>query len=103
MAFSRFLMNKISAGPTWYPRVEDTIDGIDQFSGDILLFSASEIGWRERGITQGYECMHASHEDIGVRLAVRGYAGQLVVRPSSQVSSLREMDSEIMSMASTLA
>jgi len=104
MAFSGFLVNAERIGPGWGCGVtEDVIDGVGQFPGDMLLLSANEIGGRERCITQRQKCMHASHEDIGICLAVRRYAGWLIVRPFSQVSSLRAMDSETMSMASILA
>lgn len=103
MAFSGFLVNAERTRPSWWSKIENIFDGIDQFPGDMLLLSASEIGGREHRITQGQKFMDASWKDVGIRFAVGRYARRLKVRPFSQTLSLRAIDSEMMFTASILA
>jgi hypothetical protein len=70
MAFSGLFVNAERTRPGWWSAIEDVVDGIDQFPGDVLLSGVNEIGGREHRITQCQKRMHAAHKDIGIRFAV---------------------------------
>ncbi len=104
MAFPGFLVNAERISPSRRVGVvENLLDSLDQFPGDMFFFRACEISGLKCCIAQSQERMYTTNEDVGVRFAVGRRAGWLIVGPSSHFLSLRAMDSATRSIASSLA